>query len=91
MNEAARLLNDRAANDRLAAAGLLAPDEPAPFEVLNPDATRPLLLVCDHASRFIPRALGGDLGLEPHAIEVILPTYLQKYRPGGRFQPARPA
>lgn len=65
MNEAARLLKDRAANDRLATAGLLAPDEPAPFEILNPDATRPLLLVCDHASRFIPRALGGDLGLEP--------------------------
>jgi NADH dehydrogenase len=26
-----------------------------------------------------------DLGLEPQAIEAILPTYLERYRPGGRF------
>lgn len=46
---------------------LLADDEPAPFVVLNPDARVPLLLVCDHASRRIPRAL-GSLGLDPVAL-----------------------
>jgi len=41
---------------------LLAADEPAPFEVYNETGAAPVLLVCDHASRFIPRALAG-LGL----------------------------
>lgn len=45
---------------------LLAADEPAPFSILNPAAGKPLLLVCDHASRVFPRAL-GDLGLDPLA------------------------
>lgn len=45
---------------------LLAADEPAPFVVVNGDSTRPILLVCDHASRAIPRAL-GDMGLDPLA------------------------
>ena len=41
---------------------LLAPDEAPPFHLVNPEARTPLLLVCDHASRDIPRAL-GCLGL----------------------------
>ncbi|MEM1173851.1 MAG: N-formylglutamate amidohydrolase [Pseudomonadota bacterium] len=45
---------------------LLADDEPAPFRILNPDAARPILLVCDHASHRIPAAL-GSLGLDPFA------------------------
>ena len=45
---------------------LLADDEPAPFEVVNGESKRPILLVCDHASRVIPRAL-GDMGLDPLA------------------------
>jgi predicted N-formylglutamate amidohydrolase len=45
---------------------LLAADEPAPYVVINEDSDRPLLLLCDHASRDIPRAL-GDLGLDPLA------------------------
>ena len=45
---------------------LLAPDEPAPFTVLNPDSVEPLLLVCDHASRRIPAVL-GHMGLDPIA------------------------
>jgi predicted N-formylglutamate amidohydrolase len=45
---------------------LLAADEPAPFTVLNPASGQPALLVCDHASRLFPRAL-GDLGLDPLA------------------------
>ncbi len=42
---------------------LLAPDEPAAVEIVNPKASAPVLLVCDHASNFIPRAL-ANLGLD---------------------------
>ena len=37
---------------------LLAADEPAPVTVYNPNGSSPLLLVADHASRTVPRALG---------------------------------
>ena len=48
---------------------LLAPDEPRPFRIVNPQGRAlPLLLVCDHASNFIPRAL-GNLGLERAELE----------------------
>jgi predicted N-formylglutamate amidohydrolase len=36
--------------------------EDAPFELVNPEGAAPLLLVCDHATRFLPRRL-GTLGL----------------------------
>jgi predicted N-formylglutamate amidohydrolase len=52
-----------AAGTTASAAPLLAPDEAPPFTVVNPDATRPVLLICDHAGRAIPRAL-GTLGLD---------------------------
>ena len=42
---------------------LLAPDEPVPFIILNPDAVVPVLLVCDHASHRFPRSL-GTMGLD---------------------------
>ena len=42
---------------------LLEPDEPGPYRVLNPLATQPILLVCDHASCRFPRSL-GDMGLD---------------------------
>ncbi len=33
-----------------------------------------------------PQALGlKDLGISPTAMEIVLPTYLARYRPGGRF------
>jgi predicted N-formylglutamate amidohydrolase len=41
---------------------LLADDELPPYETFNPEGAAPILLICDHASRRIPRAL-GDLGL----------------------------
>ena len=41
---------------------LLRPDDPPAFEILHPESTAPLLIVCDHASRAVPRAL-GQLGL----------------------------
>lgn len=43
---------------------LLQPDEPLPFKVLNGNSTRPILLVCDHASRRFPAAVDA-LGLDP--------------------------
>ncbi len=46
---------------------LIGPADPPPFLVLKPEATRPILLVCDHASRAIPRAL-GTLGLDAAAL-----------------------
>jgi predicted N-formylglutamate amidohydrolase len=45
-------------------AGLLAADEPPPYDVLNAEGQAPVLFVCDHASARVPRAL-GDLGLSP--------------------------
>jgi predicted N-formylglutamate amidohydrolase len=41
---------------------ILAADESRPFEIYNETGASAVLLVCDHASRFIPRALCG-LGL----------------------------
>lgn len=46
---------------------LLSATDPAPVEWINPDSTAPLLLVCEHAGREIPRALAG-LGLPEDAI-----------------------
>lgn len=46
---------------------LLAADEPGPVERVNPDGPSPLVLVCDHASNRVPRAL-ADLGLDPAAL-----------------------
>jgi predicted N-formylglutamate amidohydrolase len=43
-------------------ASLLAPDEPAAFEVLEGDGRSPFLITCDHAGRRIPRLL-ENLGL----------------------------
>lgn len=46
---------------------LLAPGEPAAFEVLNPEGAGRAILVCDHASKRIPRRL-GTLGVDPRAL-----------------------
>lgn len=45
---------------------LLRPGDPAPFSILNPAGKAPLVMICDHAGRAIPQAL-GDLGLSPAA------------------------
>jgi predicted N-formylglutamate amidohydrolase len=42
---------------------LLGPDDPPPVELVNADGRGPALLLCDHASRAVPRAL-GLLGLD---------------------------
>src|SRR5688572_15386310 len=42
---------------------MLAADEPAAFTVERPQGRSDFFLVCDHASRLIPRSL-GSLGLD---------------------------
>lgn len=49
------------------ASALVGPDDPPPFALLNAGALRPILLVCDHASRTVPGAL-GSLGLDDTAL-----------------------
>lgn len=44
-------------------AALIGADDPPPFTQVNADGRRPILLVCDHASRAVPRALDA-LGLD---------------------------
>jgi predicted N-formylglutamate amidohydrolase len=53
--------------NRADAAPLLAPDEPPPWQIVNDDGAARTLLVCDHASRRIPRRL-NDLGLDRLAL-----------------------
>ncbi len=55
-----------AGND--SAAPWIAPDEPPPFELVNGGGAGRALLVCDHASKRIPRRL-GDLGVSPENLE----------------------
>lgn len=42
---------------------ILQRDEPTPFAVENADGASPLVLLCDHAGRRVPRAI--DLGVSP--------------------------
>jgi len=56
-------MHDAAAAMDLPRVSFLAEDEPAPFELVNPAGGARLLLVCDHASSFVPRRL-GRLGLD---------------------------
>jgi predicted N-formylglutamate amidohydrolase len=46
---------------------LLAQDDPEPFRVLNDGAASPFLIICDHAGRTLPRAV-GSLGLADHEL-----------------------
>jgi len=50
---------------------LLAADEPLPFDLLRGRADPPVLIVCDHASRRIPRAL-GELGMDEKGLSTHL-------------------
>ena len=54
--------------DRPDAKPLLAPDEPPPVAIDRPEGRAPVLLLCDHASRRVPRRL-GDLGLPQTAFD----------------------
>jgi predicted N-formylglutamate amidohydrolase len=46
---------------------MLDPDEPPAFEVVNPSGRASALVLCDHASNRVPRALRG-LGLPPERL-----------------------
>lgn len=46
---------------------LLTDDDPLPFVIINGESTAQVLLVCDHASRRLPAAL-GNMGLDPFAL-----------------------
>ena len=48
--------------DIAAVAPLLGPNDVAPCSIANPDGRAPVLILCDHAGRRVPEAL-GDLGL----------------------------
>lgn len=48
--------------DPSTAAPILTPDDPPPVRLFNPAGAGPVLLVCDHAGKAIPRRL-GDLGI----------------------------
>ncbi len=47
---------------------LLGPDDPPPFELINPGGSARLVFFCDHAGRAFPRKL-GRLGLDEAALE----------------------
>jgi predicted N-formylglutamate amidohydrolase len=47
---------------------LLGSADPAPFEIIGPEVSSPVLLVCDHASKLVPRTL-EDLGLAPARLD----------------------
>jgi predicted N-formylglutamate amidohydrolase len=49
------------------AAGLLGPDDPPAFEIVNAAGRAPVLLICDHASNAVPRRLAG-LGLDDETL-----------------------
>lgn len=47
--------------------GLLQPSEPSPVALVNAQGRSPFVLVCEHAGRALPAAL-GDLGLPAHEL-----------------------
>jgi len=47
---------------------LIGSGDPAPFEIINPDGTATMLMVCDHASRAFPADM-NTLGLDQSALE----------------------
>lgn len=59
-------MSEEGADNNSMSATLLSADEPRPFTVMSPDATAPILLVCDHASLRMPKKL-GTMGLDPAA------------------------
>lgn len=47
---------------------LLGEDDPQPVEIINPNSTYPVVLVCEHAGNLVPQALQG-LGLQQSLLE----------------------
>src|SRR5688572_33452414 len=59
-----RLLQFESVENDLESSGLLADDEPPPFEVVKGGPRSSYVIACDHASPTLPLAL-GSLGLSP--------------------------
>ena len=59
------------------------------FECLpNPMLTRDQVVLLRSDNVVGEERLGlGELGISPTAIDVVLPTYLKRFRPGGRYNP----
>lgn len=53
---------------RASCSWLLGAGDPPPVEIVNPQGRRPLVLLCDHAGRAIPKRL-GTLGLSPKDLD----------------------
>lgn len=53
----------------LAQPSLIAKDDPPPYRILNPDGAASMLVVCDHASRAFPAAM-GHIGLDASALDL---------------------
>ena len=51
-----------------ATAAILGPDDPLPFEILNPKSASPLVLHCDHAGTLVPQPL-RNLGLTSEVLD----------------------
>ncbi len=47
---------------------LIGENDPPPFEIINPEGKASMLLICDHASRAFPHAM-GRVGLDVSALE----------------------
>jgi NADH dehydrogenase len=60
--------------------------EAAFLELLpKPPLTRDQVRLLERDNVVVPGVLGfADLGIQPTALELVLPTYLARYRPGGR-------
>ena len=51
----------------------------------KPPLTRDQVRLLERDNVVLPGVLGfGDLGIAPTALELVLPSYLARYRPGGR-------
>ncbi|HJO86042.1 MAG TPA: N-formylglutamate amidohydrolase, partial [Rhodospirillales bacterium] len=48
---------------------LIGPDDPEPFELLNPESGLPVLLICDHASKTVPQEM-ANLGLDEATMDL---------------------
>ncbi len=48
---------------------LIGPEDPAPFVLHNPDAIVPVLLICDHASKAVPRSM-DNLGIAEETLNL---------------------
>lgn len=67
MSNPAAPLGSAASEPSPAKLPLLGPDDPPPFEILNPDGAARVVLIADHAGRAIPAAL-NNLGLDEAAL-----------------------